>query len=285
MSRTFSLPREDARRRLLWQMAFFGGLIALVDLGNAVTVIADHARGGDDLAPWKPFAWEFTSGIMLWMLVPMLSWWLELFPLTRGQWWRSLPAHLLMTVPFSLLHVGGMVVLRKLAYLAANETYTFGPWWQSWLYELNKDFAAYWILLAFLAAFRLHSERDRVPKTTLPDENERPTNEPLERLVVRKRNREFIVNAGEIERIDANGNYVDLHVNGDIYALRDSLANLEAKLDGRRFARVHRRHIVNIDNIREIQPWDSGDYRILLKDGSFVNFSRRYRSRLTHLFP
>ena len=39
-----------------------------------------------------------------------------------------------------------------------------------------------------------------------------------------------------------------------------------------------------IDRIREIQPWDHGDYRIVLKDGSFVNFSRRYRSRLSHLF-
>jgi len=56
------------------------------------------------------------------------------------------------------------------------------------------------------------------------------------------------------------------------------------KLDSRRFVRVHRSYIVNIDSIREIQPWDSGDYRILLKDGSFVNFSRRYRSRLPQLF-
>jgi DNA-binding LytR/AlgR family response regulator len=62
------------------------------------------------------------------------------------------------------------------------------------------------------------------------------------------------------------------------------MATLERKLDPARFARVHRGHIVNLDRIREIQPWDSGDYRIVLADGSFVNFSRRYRSRLSRLF-
>jgi DNA-binding LytR/AlgR family response regulator len=102
--------------------------------------------------------------------------------------------------------------------------------------------------------------------------------------VVRKLNREFIVNLADVDRIEADGNYVSLYVQGSVYPLRESLAALEKRLDGRRFARVHRGHIVNIDRIREIQPWDHGDYRILLKDGSFVNFSRRYRSRLSHLF-
>ena len=48
--------------------------------------------------------------------------------------------------------------------------------------------------------------------------------------------------------------------------------------------RVHRGHLVNVDRIREIQPWDHGDHRILLQDGSCLNLSRRYRNRLEHLF-
>ena len=70
---------------------------------------------------------------------------------------------------------------------------------------------------------------------------------------------------------------------GSRHAMRATLESLEARLDPAQFARVHRAHVVNIDRIREIQPWENGDYRILLKDGSFLNFSRRYRSRLTHL--
>jgi len=45
-----------------------------------------------------------------------------------------------------------------------------------------------------------------------------------------------------------------------------------------------RRLVVNIDHVREIQPWAHGDYRVLLDDGSFVNFSRRYRSQFDRLF-
>lgn len=59
---------------------------------------------------------------------------------------------------------------------------------------------------------------------------------------------------------------------------------LERRLDGKRFVRVHRGHLVNVDRIRDIRPWDHGDYRILLHDGSCVNLSRRYRRRLEHLF-
>lgn len=102
--------------------------------------------------------------------------------------------------------------------------------------------------------------------------------------MVRKRNREFILESREIDRIEADGNYVVIHAASQNYRLRDSLEGIAERLGQQRFARVHRAHVVNIDRIREIQPWDHGDYRILLQDGSFVNFSRRYRSRLSHLF-
>ncbi|HTY92521.1 MAG TPA: LytTR family DNA-binding domain-containing protein, partial [Steroidobacteraceae bacterium] len=107
---------------------------------------------------------------------------------------------------------------------------------------------------------------------------------PQERLVVRRLNREFILDSGEIDRLEADGNYVVVHAAGQRYRLRESLDGLARRLGERRFARVHRTHVVNIDRVREIQPWDHGDYRIVLKDGSFVNFSRRYRNRLDHLF-
>jgi DNA-binding LytR/AlgR family response regulator len=125
-----------------------------------------------------------------------------------------------------------------------------------------------------------------IPAEASPAPSEGPAAEPapLERLVVKKLNREFILNTADIERIDADGNYVTIHAQGATWPLRESLSGLERKLDPKRFARVHRAHIVNLDRIREIQPWDSGDYRIVLADGSYVNFSRRYRSRLPQLF-
>ena len=124
--------------------------------------------------------------------------------------------------------------------------------------------------------------RSRATQTvTAPDaaDSASPT-PPQDRLVVRKLNREFILNCAEIDRLEADGNYVLVHAAGQNYRLRESLDGLARRLGEQRFARVHRTHVVNIDRIREIQPWDHGDFRIVLKDGNFVNFSRRYRNRL-----
>jgi DNA-binding LytR/AlgR family response regulator len=169
-----------------------------------------------------------------------------------------------------------MVSLRRLAYWSAGSTYDFGAFWGNWLYEYRKDCLSYCLFLGLLMAFRVREMR-RAPSASDMDTR-------VGRLVVRKRNREFILDVGEIDRLEADGNYVVVHATGESYRLRDSLDGLARRLGEQRFARVHRAHVVNIDRIREIQPWDHGDYRIVLKDGSFLNFSRRYRSRLTHLF-
>ena len=269
----------------VWQMALLGALLVLTNTMNAISVNADNVRVGIELEAWKPFVWEYSSGLMLWLLAPLLAWAIALFPLTRTHWWRSLPAHLVMTVPYSLIHVGGMVSIRRLVYSLADDSYSFGPWWPNWQYEFNKDFSAYWIILVILLASHSYMSRgQRHEEDASADGNSASDRLPVGRLVVRKRNREFVLSVEEIERIDADGNYARIHARGDVFRVRESLASLEKRLDASKFARVHRRHIVNIDSIREIQPWDSGDYRILLNDGNLVNLSRRYRVRLSHLF-
>jgi hypothetical protein len=287
-SRVNESPQEltpaTARRVAAMQLAFFALLLAGFAVSGTYTQIADHARDGIPLEFWRPFTWETTSCLVLWFLVLPMAWWVRRFPLSRASWMRDLPVHLMSTVPFSLLHVAGMVGLRKLVYRLMGDSYDFGAWWPNWQYEYRKDFLAYWITVGGLAAFHIYGLWLDSRRAASDVGDAPPAGVPLERLVVRKLNREFIVNLADVDRIEADGNYVSLYVQGSVYPLRESLAALEKRLDGRRFARVHRGHIVNIDRIREIQPWDHGDYRILLKDGSFVNFSRRYRSRLSHLF-
>jgi hypothetical protein len=285
------LQPTTARKIFIWQMLFFAALLSLVALENAYTVVADHARSGDPLPLWKPLVWEYSSCLLIWLLVPLLKWWLARFPVTQHRWWRNLPAHLFATWVFSLLHTEGMVLLRQLVYRAVGDHYDFGPFWDNWLYEYRKDFVTYCLIVAMLLAFRIYGlwldERAR-RQSDLASLDPRPAGvqpagAPLGRLIVRKRNREFILDAGDIDRIEADGNYVVIHAAGESYRVRDSLEGLAGRLDAQRFARVHRAHVVNIDRIREIQPWDHGDYRILLKDGSFLNFSRRYRHRLSEL--
>jgi len=283
---THELKPATARRLFPWQMTFFALLLAAVSLSNTYSSVADHVRGGGHIDFWRPLSWESSSCFCLWLLIPAMYWWLARYPIGGGTWLKSLPAHLLATLPFSLLHVTGMVGLRDVVYRLMGEHYDFGAWWPNWFYEYRKDFVAYWLLLAGLLAFRFYGlwmdAREEAASARSADPAAQDA--PLERLVVRKLNREFILDIGEVDRLEADGNYVVIHASGQSYRLRESLEGLARRLDEQRFARVHRAHVVNIDRIREIQPWDHGDYRIVLKDGSFVNFSRRYRSKLDHLF-
>jgi LytTr DNA-binding domain len=295
---SLEIKPETARRLFRWQMLLCFLLLGVAALNNSFTVVADWARSGKHLPLIVALVWEVSSNILWWLLVPLLGWWLSRFPLSRRLWWRSVPAHLLATVPASLLHTVGMVTLRKLAYLSRGTHYDFGAFWENWLYEYRKDFVTYWLLLTLVLAFRFYglwrdardqkAEAAPAPVAAASEPAPLPAAARIEprqdRLVVRRLNREFILDSAQIDRLEADGNYVVVYAEGQCYRLRESLDGLARRLGEHRFARVHRTHVVNIDRVREIQPWDHGDYRILLKDGSFVNFSRRYRTRLEHLF-
>src|SRR5579872_5732002 len=148
------LKPATTRKVFLAQMAFLAVLLLANAVSNVFTEMADWARSGTHLAAWQPATWELSSIICIWLLVPAIGWWLEQFPLIHGGWLRSIPAHLLATLPFSLAHVGGMVVLRDLGYRLMGRHYDFGPWWPNWLYEYRKDFVSYWLLLVCIVAFR-----------------------------------------------------------------------------------------------------------------------------------
>lgn len=283
------LTEAGIRRRVrLWQIVIFGGTIAAICTMNVFTELADYGRSGVHLRWWEPALWEYSSAVLLWLLIPAVAWLYRRVPIVAHTWRWAIPLHLAASVVFSLVHVGGMVALRKLGYALAGLHYRFAPWVSDWIYEYRKDVMAYVLILAGLQAFHIYRmwlegrAAEPAPPAAPPSAESPPG--PIQRLVVKKLNREFIINTADVDRIDADGNYVTIHAQGQTWPLRESLAALERKLDPRHFARVHRGHIVNIDRIREIQPWDSGDYRIVLTDGSCVNFSRRYRGRLPQLF-
>jgi two-component system LytT family response regulator len=101
-----------------------------------------------------------------------------------------------------------------------------------------------------------------------------------ERLMVKSGGRIYFVRIDDIDWIEAAGNYVRLHVGTEAHLLRDSLTALEAKLDPRRFVRIHRSTIVNLERIRELQPAFHGDYVIILQDGTELALSRGCRDKL-----
>jgi two-component system LytT family response regulator len=100
------------------------------------------------------------------------------------------------------------------------------------------------------------------------------------RLAVRTPGHVAIVRTEEIDWIEAADNYVCIHCGAETHVLRETMNMIEARLSDTQFQRVHRSTIVNVDRIKELQPWFRGDYRILLRNGTQLTLSRKYREKL-----
>ena len=100
----------------------------------------------------------------------------------------------------------------------------------------------------------------------------------LARLLVKAEDRWLPVPLRAVRRLSADGKHVRVHAEGAVHVLRTSLAELERRLDPRRFVRVHRGEIVALDAVAHLEPWDHGDGLLVLKDGSKVVLSRTYRT-------
>ena len=96
----------------------------------------------------------------------------------------------------------------------------------------------------------------------------------LEHLPVSKNGRILLVKAKEIDWIEANGNYARLHVGAGTHEIRETLSTLEQELNPREFLRIHRSTIVNVNFVKEIQPWFHGYHLVLLQNGLKLRMSR-----------
>ena len=104
------------------------------------------------------------------------------------------------------------------------------------------------------------------------------------RLLIRRPDGAFFVRAEAIDWIEAAGKLVKVHAGRQVHVQREALARVERHLDPDRFVRISRSAIVNIDRIREIQPWFNGESLVILDDNAQVPTSRHYRANLRRLF-
>ncbi len=95
-------------------------------------------------------------------------------------------------------------------------------------------------------------------------------------LVVRDQERYLLVPTSEVHCLEATGNYVRLHCENGGHLLRSTLSAVEAKLDPRRFKRVHRSWIVNLEQVREAQPWTKGGWILVTRRGFKVPVGQQY---------
>ena len=286
-------PREPwlaryRRWRRLAEVGFWVAVLGAQVVFNTLVTWIDLGRGGAAVPLWRPLAWELTSTAIVALLIPAVVAWERRHPVRLDTLPGAIGWHLAGSLAYCLVHVLGMVGLRKLVYAAAGADYQVASWASMLGYEYLKDVRSYFLILVALWSYRLVLLRlqgeARVLDPPEPPagqlETAAPAVERPERFLVRKLRKEFLIAARDIDWLQAQGNYIGLRVNGHDYLLRSTLADFLDQLDPARFARVHRSWAINRDRIAEIEPLEGGDARLKMKDGSFVPCSRRYRDAL-----
>ena len=130
---------------------------------------------------------------------------------------------------------------------------------------------------------RARNDEDRRLRALLRDylsEGQPSDRDYLDRVAVKVDGVLRIVRTADIDWWETDGNYVRLHVGPANHLIRATATSIENQLDPKQFLRIHRRYIVNIDRVAEVQPWFGGDSIVLLKGGAKLRLSRTYRERL-----
>jgi two-component system LytT family response regulator len=100
------------------------------------------------------------------------------------------------------------------------------------------------------------------------------------RIVFKSRGRILFLPVSNIRWIAAEENYVRLSTEVETHLLRDTMANIERRLDPQMFLRVHRSFIVNLQYVKEVRTEEDGESNVVLVDGQTVAMSRGYRTRM-----
>jgi two-component system LytT family response regulator len=107
--------------------------------------------------------------------------------------------------------------------------------------------------------------------------------EPADRIMIKSSGEILFLKVEEIDWIEAEGDYMKFHVGGRAHLMRETMARLEARLDPKRFIRIHRSTIVNLDRVQKLSPAFAGDYVVILRDGTKLKLSRGFHERIAAL--
>ena len=261
-------PSGVARRTLS-----YGYAVAMVGVAavNAINVITTrHEKPGYGLG--APIIWEGSS----WVTFMMCLWiaWLayRIAPPAIRPRWRLL-VHAPAAALFSLGHVAGFIVLRKLTYWLVGWSYDYGGLFANFAYELGKDAFGYVLFVAALALIE-HLLRQQRPVET-------PAQTPT--FDIRDGAKLTRVHLDQVLAVASAGNYVEFVLaGGRRHLMRSPLSAIERQLGSKGFLRTHRSWLVNAAQVTALTPEGSGDYAVELGN-VIVPLSRRFPEALAIL--
>ena len=106
---------------------------------------------------------------------------------------------------------------------------------------------------------------------------------PIDRVVVKSGGRIYFLRVEEIDWVEGAGDYLSLHAGSQTHLIRERMGNFHSRLDSKKFLRIHRSTIINIERVKDIRPLSKGEYVITLTNGTRLNSSRGYRKVLQEL--
>jgi two-component system LytT family response regulator len=130
--------------------------------------------------------------------------------------------------------------------------------------------------LVELLASLSDDDRDRI-KELINDPAWADKERYSERLSFKDGSKVVMLNADDIEWIDAAGDYMCIHAGGKTHIIRETMKTLQQRLDPTRFQRVHRSAIVNVKKVKELHPHSNGEYFLILENGAELKLSRSYK--------
>lgn len=258
---------SDRRGDLLFMALFilFASGVIVVDI---FSVLHDRAELGHPVPWWEPAVWEVSSGLVLAALLPGMMWQIRRWPPRLQPPFTWMAVHIACGLAFSLVHVIAMGLLRSAAYSVVGGVYhALGPL-GDWPYELRKDLLIYAGTLAGYTLWRQFRAR-RAPARSQADV-----------LEVRDGARRVFVPVADVVWVEAAGNYVDLRTREGAVLHRASLAQMEGRLAGHGFVRIHRSRLVSRGAIAQVETKSSGDFAVRLTSGETLAGSRRFRAGL-----
>jgi len=260
-------------RRLRW----FGFWTLLGVVSSAQLHFANQRFAAHPPSWWQALATGLPHWYLWGLLALVVAWLGHRFQVDRANFDRHFFIHLGASLDLALLQLVAAVGVQDLLHAAAGEPFAYAQQLvDNFTLFYHWNVLIYWAILAVVHALDYHAdlERQRVHAAGLD------VRQPTERLLVADNGRSFFVRTSDVDWMEAARNYVRLHVGDRTHLLRATLGALEQRLDPERFRRVSRSALVNVDRVREVQPWFHGDAVVILDGGARLALSRRYRTNL-----
>lgn len=267
-----------------WTMFAAIAAVALaIGIVNALSGAQDAAWRGDSADIDRRLFWELSSIVVILLLVPILARAIRRMRQTPG-----LPARAgigaAALLGFSVLHITGMVWLRKLALWLAGSAYDFHFSLATVLYEFRKDAVTVCLLGATLWLIESRREFRRAALAAASMQGAPPEQPSPDLIWLRDGASRIRVAPRDILWVASAGNYIEYSLaDGTQHLIRGTLAATESELARFAIVRVHRTRLANLDRVSGVDFKPSGDFELTFDNGKTLGGSRRYRPAVASL--